>query len=125
MICEFEFPSRYSKYAVDISALTQGPLQSDRVFPMNAEERMSLLDAITHCFGGKKPQVLCTQRGLLDLVSEEVMNFLSELKYFTCQLYESLREIASLEMILKGAVDLEVYYILKTIVTGLLGRLFR
>lgn len=104
--CEFKFPSRYCRYAVDMSSF-----QRDRFYLMSPEEQKSLLDAIIHCFHGKKPCVVCTSRGLLDDLSEEGLDFFSDLKFFTCQLYEPLTEIPSLEVILKGTVSLEVLHI--------------
>ena len=109
--CEFEFPSRYSKYAVPILTLEESRHQSNRFYLMDASERKSLLDAILCYFGGRKPHVLSTRRGLLGDISEEVTDFLNDLKFFTCQICEPQTELPSLETALKGTACLEVLLI--------------
>ena len=109
--CEFEFPSRYREYAVPILTLEESRHQYNRFYLMDALERKSLLDAIVCCFGGKKPCLLSTRRGLLGDISEEVTDFLSDLKFFTCQICEPQTELPSLETALKGTACLEVLLI--------------
>ena len=109
--CKFEFPSRYSEYAVPILTLEESRHQSNRSYPMDASERKLLLDAVLCCFGGRKPRVLSTRRGLLGDISKEVTDFLSDLKFFTCQICEPPTELPSLETALKGTACLEVLLI--------------
>ena len=113
MVCEFQFPSRYSEYTVPILTLEQSRLHvvNDRFYPMDASERKSLLDAIVRCFGGRKPKVLATCRGLLEDSSEEVSGFLSELKFFSCQICDPQTDLPSLEIALMGTAGLEALII--------------
>jgi hypothetical protein len=112
VVCEFEFPSRHCKYEVPLLSLEESRIyQSPRYYPMNASERKSLLDAVVCCFDGRKPRVVSTCRGLLDDISEEVSDFLSEVKFFSCLICDPSTELPSLEMALKGPTNLEALII--------------
>ena len=105
--CRFEFPQRYKKYADAI----QTREESCQFYLMNAAERKFLLDAIVCCFGERKPRVLSTHRSLLCDISEEISDFLSDLKFFTCQIIEPFEEIPSLETALEEMAGLEVLHL--------------
>ena len=55
--------------------------------------------------------MLSSSRGLLCDIFEEVTDFLSDLKFFICQICEPLTELSSLETALKGIACLEVLLI--------------
>ena len=84
---------------------------SHRYYPMDAQREKSLLDAVVNCFG-RKPQVVSTHRELLDDISEEVSNFLSEVTFFSYLIYDPLTELPALEMAPKGPTSLEALIIL-------------
>lgn len=119
--CEFEFPPRYRKY--EAATFIENPLHGwgNQFQPLNATELKSLMDAITCCFGQRKLTVLCTTKGLLDDISEEVADFFSNLQLFSCQicepyfeeipLFSQSHEVPSLKAILKRTVGLEVLHI--------------
>ena len=112
VVYEFKFPSRYCKYAVPILSLEESRMpHSHRYYPMDASERKSLLDAVVSCFG-RKPRVVSTRRGLLGDISEEVSDFLNEVTFFSCLIYDPLTELPSFEMALKGPTSLEALIIL-------------
>ncbi len=107
----FEFPSRHCKYEVPILALEKPSKNRDRYYPMDASERKCLLEAVICCFDGRKPYVVSTHRGLLDDISEDMSDFLSEVKFFSCLICDPSTELSSLEMALKGPTSLEILMI--------------
>ena len=114
VVCEFKFPSRYCKYVAPILSLEESRMHhSHRYYPMDASERKSLLDAVVSCFG-RKPRVVSTRRDLLDDISEEVSDFLSEATFFSCLICDPSTELPSLEMALKGPTSLEALIILNS-----------
>ena len=80
VVCEFESPSRYCKYAVPfphyhLRSLTYTEtMDTTRRMPQGGSPSLMQFS----CFGERKPHVLSTRRGLLDNISEEMSDFLSE-----------------------------------------------
>ena len=83
--------------------------RNHRYYPRDASGRKSVLDAVVSCFGERKPHVVSACRGLLDNISEEMSDFLSEV--FSCLICDPLTEPPSLETGLSGPTNLEVLII--------------